>query len=308
MNYNRTNTKAIRANGTLNIIHHVGVINKNLDTLSHQYEKLGFLLTPVSTPKIIIEPGESPKALGIGNRHAIFEKNYLELLGIVDSHRWKNVPKDKLGPYNIDIPLKRHEGLHVMHFGTNHIELVKQRFGKMEIPSSEIKYFQRNVQTEAGEQTMKARTIFFPLDKNPEGLLQVAQTDTPELVFQRQYMVHSNGAIRLIEHVLCCENPGQVAKKYEKFTGHKCIEIENNYFIIDLGDSKIIIIAPEHFADIVPDYIPPTIPFMVAFTIETSDLQLAKNILMKNNVSFKEKEGNIVVNPNDAGGCAVIFK
>ena len=303
-----TNRKTIRVNDTLDILHHVGVINTDLNTLSEKYEKLGFLLTPGSTPKIIIEPGGSPEALGIGNRHAIFEKNYIELLGIVDANKWENIPKDKLGPYNIDLPLKRYEGLHVMHFGTNHIELVKQRFGELEIPCSEIKHFQRNVQTEAGEQTMRARTIFFPPDKNPEGLLQVAQTDTPELVFQPQYMIHRNGAIRLTEHILCCENPGQFAKKYEKSTGHKGGEIENNYFVIDLGDSKIIIIAPEYLAEIVPNYAPPTIPFMVAFTIETSDLQLARNILLKNSVSFMEKDGKIIVSPNDAGGCAVIFK
>ena len=303
-----TNTKTITVNDTLNILHHVGVINTNLNTLAEKYEKLGFLLSPVSIPKIILEPGGYPEALGIGNIHAIFENNYIELLGIVDANRWKNIPKDNLGPYNIDPPLKRYEGLHVMHFGTNHIELIKQRFGELEISCSEIKHFQRNVQTEAGEQTMKARTIAFLPDTNPEGLLQVAQTDTPELVFQPQHMIHSNGAIRLIEHILCCANPEQVAKKYEKLSGHRGVKIKNNYFIIDLGDSQIIVFAPEYLAEIVPNYTPPTIPFMVAFTIETSDLQLAKNVLFKNSVSFMEKNGKIIVGPNDAGGCAVIFK
>ena len=303
-----TNAEIISENNTLDILHHVGVIHTNLNTLSEQYEKLGFLLTPVSIPKIIIEPGRSPEALGVGNRHALFEKNYLELLGIVDSQKWENMPKDKLGPYNIALPLKRYEGLHVMHFGTSHIELVKQRFHEQAIPCSEIKNFQRNVQTERGEQTMKARTISFPPEANPEGLIQVAQHDTPELVFQPQYMVHSNGAIRLIEHILCCENPKGVARNYEKLAGHKSVEIENNYFVIDLGDSKIIVIAPQHLADIVPNYTPPTIPFMAAITIETSDLQLARNILLKNKVPFTEKDGGILVKPDDAGGCAVIFK
>ena len=308
MNYNPTNAEKISTEDTLDILHHVGLINTNLNTLSQQFERLGFLLTPVSTPKIIIEPGGLPVALGAGNRHAIFEKNFLELLGIVDPNRWESMPKDKLGPYNIELPLKRYEGLHVMHFGTDHIELVKQRFGEQEIPCSEVKYFQRNVQTEKGEQTMKARTITFPMETVAEGLVQVAQTDTPELVFQPRYMVHPNGAIRLTEHLLCCENPAEVAGKYEKLTGHRCVEIKRGYFVIDMGNSKIIVIAPEHLAEIVPDYVPPVLPFMAAFTIQTSDLQLARNALLENKVRFIEKDGDIIVHPDDAGGCAVIFR
>lgn len=293
---------------SLDILHHVGVINTDLHILSERYEKLGFFLTPVSTPKIIIEPGGQPVSLGVGNRHAIFEKNYFELLGIVDPQQWGNIPKEKLGPYNIDIPLKRYEGLHVMHFGTDHIELVKERFREQEIPCSEIKNFQRNVQTDKGEQTMRARTISFPPELTAEGLIQIAQHDTPELVFQPQHMIHSNGAVGLSELILCCEDPRAYVHKYEQLTDHKSIEIEDNYFILDLGHSKIIVIAIEYLAAIVPNYTPPTIPFMAAVTVETSDLQLTENVLLKNDIPFTEINGHIVVSPDDAGGCAVIFK
>jgi hypothetical protein len=204
-------------NDTLDILYHVGVINTDLNALSEKYEKLGFLLTPVSIPKIVIEPGRSPEPLGLGNRHVILEKNYLELLGIMDPHRWEKVPKDYLGPYNVDLALGRYEGLHVMHFGTGHIELVRQRFAKQAISCSEIRDFQRNVLTERGEETMKARTISFPAGTHPEGLLQVAQTDTPELIFQPQSMAHRNGAIRLVEHVVCCQNHGWLQINMESF-------------------------------------------------------------------------------------------
>jgi hypothetical protein len=50
------NTETRYTPDTLDILHHVGVINTDLNMLSERYEKLGFLLTPVSTPKIIIEP------------------------------------------------------------------------------------------------------------------------------------------------------------------------------------------------------------------------------------------------------------
>ena len=298
----------IHTHDTLDILHHVGIINNDLSILSERYEKLGFLLTPVSTPKIIVEPGGHPTALGIGNRHAIFENNYLELLGIVDPQKWSNVTKQEIGPYNIDIPLKRYEGLHVMHFGTSHIELVRDRFRKQKVSCSEIKNFERNVQTEQGERTMRARTISFPPEMIPEGLLQVAQHDTPELVFQSQYKLHRNGVIALSELVLCCDNPKEYVDKYERIANLSGDRNGDNYFTINLGRSKIIVIAAEHLAEIVPDFVPPAIPFMAAITVITSDMQLTRNVLLKNGISFTEKSGRIITEAADGGGCAVIFK
>lgn len=297
-----------QAKDSLDILHHVGVINTNLHILAERYEKLGFLLSPVSTPRIVIEPGGEPTALGVGNRHAIFEENFLELLGIVDPQQWASIPKEKIGPYNIDLPLTRYQGLHVMHFGTDHIEWVKERFHQQEIPCSAIKNFQRNVQTDAGEQTMRARTLAFAPSITPEGLVQVAQTDTPSLVFQPQYMVHSNGALALTELVLCCTHPREYVSKYEQLTGHKGFEMKDNYFIIDLGRSSIIVLTAADLGNIVPGFTPPAIPFMAAITVETSDLQLTGNVLLKNDVPFTEINERIIVDPRYAGGCAVIFK
>jgi hypothetical protein len=302
------NTETGRTHDTLDILHHVGVINTDLHILSERYEKLGFLLTPLSTPKIIIEPGGNPVAMGVGNRHAIFENNYLELLGIVDPEKWKKIPKEKLGPYNIDIPLKKYEGLHVMHFGTSHIELVKERLRIEDIQCSAIRNFERNVQTDKGEQIMKARTISFAPEMAPGGLLQIAQHDTPELVFQSRYMLHDNGALALTELIVCCENPKEYVSKYERITNHRGVDIDENYFIIDLGNSKIIVITAERLERMVHIDTPPAIPFMAAFTVETSDLQLTKNVLLKNGIAFTERNGRVITNAVDGGGCAVIFK
>ena len=65
--------------------------------------------------------------------------------------------------------------------------------------------------------------------------------------------------------------------------------------------------APKYLGDIMPNYVPPAIPFMAAFTIETADLQSAINTLQKNDVSFVEKEGAVIVDPSKQED-AVIFK
>jgi hypothetical protein len=293
---------------TLDILHHVGVINADLNSLSEKYEKLGFLLTPVSIPKIIIEPSEGPVSLGIGNRHAIFEDNYLELLGIIDATQWAQTRKDNLGPYNIDIPLNRFEGLHVMHFGTCHIEHVRDRFCEQNLACSDIKHFERNVQTDTGERTMRARTISFPAELVPEGLVQVAQHDTPDLVFQSQFMAHPNGAVALTEIILCCEDQENVVKKYERLVNHPAVKIDDSHYAIDLGCSKITVIDEQCLSKLIPSLIPPATPFMAGFVVETIDLQLVRNVLQTNGVLFSETNSEIVVNADHGGGCAIIFR
>jgi hypothetical protein len=121
-------------------------------------------------------------------------------------------------------------------------------------------------------------------------------------------MRHSNGAVALTELILCCENPKAYVNKYERLANRTSVEIDDNYFTIDLGHSKIIVIAVQCLAEIVPIDAPPVIPFMAAFTVETSDLQLTKNVLLKNGIVFTERNGCVMANAVDGGGCAVIFK
>jgi hypothetical protein len=292
----------------LDILHHIGVINKNLHALSKTYEKLGFILTPLSTPQIVVTPGEKPAALGVGNRHAIFNNNYLELLGIVDPDRWSKIPKVNLGPYNIDTALERYEGLHVMHFGTDHIESVKERFDQEEIPCSEINNFQRNVQTVNGERTMRARTIAFPPRMNPEGLIQVAQHDTPELIFHKTSMAHPNGAVGLTELILCCEQPQEYIRKYERLSGHRGLKISVDHYELDLGHSKIIVLTPNKFRDIVPGSVPQILPFMAAFTVVSNDLNVTRQHLDSNGIVYSTYKEWLIAGTMAAGGCSVIFK
>jgi len=195
-----------------------------------------------------------------------------------------------------------------MHFGTEHIELVRERLIRQGVACSEINQFQRNVQTETGEKTMKARTIHFAPGSNPEGLLQIAQHDTPELVLQPRYMVHHNGATALTEMIVCADDPLAYASKYEKYTGHKSNCLDKNYFILDLGHSVLKIVDPRHLDSIIPGCPVPVLLFMAAFTVETIDLERSRDVLSGNGVPFLERKGSIIVYPQQACGCAVIFK
>ena len=156
-------------------------------------------LTPLSLPRFPLSPGAPPQPVGAGNRHAIFADSYLELLGVVDRNLWDGISKAAKGPFDIDRPLARYKGLHVLHLATNSIEDVHSRREKRTFQPSAIRPFQRSVDTPDGPLTMRARTLSLPAGTMPEALFQIAQHDTPELVLQPRYMHHANGARRLVD-------------------------------------------------------------------------------------------------------------
>ena len=134
----------------ISTFHHLGISTRDMAAAVRQYERLGFMFTPMSIPKIPLKPGGPPEALGVANRCAIFQNNYLEMLGVIDATRWASITSEQRGPFDIDKLLQRYQGLHVMHFSTDDLDAVRSRLEKDCLHPSEIRPFQRPVDTPDG--------------------------------------------------------------------------------------------------------------------------------------------------------------
>jgi catechol 2,3-dioxygenase-like lactoylglutathione lyase family enzyme len=290
----------------LDNFHHLGVISRNLDAAVRQYERLGFAFTPVSLPRIPLTPGGASEALGVANRCAIFRDNYLEMLGVVDAARWAAITAEQRGPYDIDRPLRRYEGLHVLHFATDDIAAVYARLTAKNLLPTEIRPFQRPVDTIDGPQTMRARAFSFPPADNPEALLQIAQHDTPELVLQPRFMQHPNGAIALSEAIVCIAEPDGVAAKYAAYSAHS-VRCSGHLRIVDLGATRLVVTDPDHLGEVLPGQAAPILPFLAGFTV-AADLAAATSVLRRNGIGFKIHGDRIIVDARDACGSAALFE
>ena len=291
----------------VNIFHHVGLATADLEATVARYELLGFTFTPISHVKIALKPGAEPEPLGAGNRCGIFQNNYLEIVGILDKKRWDTITRAQRGPFDIDGPISRYEGLHIMHFGTDDIEAVRERLMQQGTVCSEIARLQRNVDTPDGERTMYAKSIHFPPGSNPEGLIQIAQHVTPELVLQPRYMDQPNGAKNVTEVIVCTTDPARYSAKYERYTGHRG-ERSGNRWVVNPGYSRVVVVAPEQLAEVIPGCEPPAIPFLAGFTVATASLDRTRELLNKNCIPFHENGERLIVRPEDARGCAVLFE
>src|SRR5580698_841479 len=75
-------------------------------------------------------PGQSVRETAC----AVFRNNYLEILGVVDPGRWACITREQRGPFDLDAPLQRYEGLHVLHLGAEDLEAVHSRLRSTSSP------------------------------------------------------------------------------------------------------------------------------------------------------------------------------
>jgi catechol 2,3-dioxygenase-like lactoylglutathione lyase family enzyme len=293
--------------GDIDVIHHPGLIAQDIEAAVAQYEKLGFMFTPLSIHRIAVKPNEEPVYFGVGNRNAIFEKNFFEIVSVIDPQRWSQITKAQRGPFDIDERLRLYQGLHIVHFGADDIEVVRTRFKREGIESSDVARLQRAVDTPEGEKIMHALAIHFPRGANPEALMQVAQHLTPELALQPRYMQHRNGARSLTEVIVYSQAPKDLAAKYARYSGH-ATESKRGMYVVNLGYSRMVVVDSEGLERMLPGWQPAVVPSVVGFTVATDNVARAQSVLREANIETTESEGRVIVAPKDACGSAVIFE
>jgi hypothetical protein len=285
--------------------HHLGLVGRDLDRLAAQYERLGFALTPVSVPRFPLSPGGEPEPVGAGNRHAIFRDSYLELLGVRDRARWDSIPVAQKGAFDLDRPLARYEGLHVLHLGAGDLDAVRRRLDQSGLHPSAIRPFQRPVETETGQRMMHARYLSLPPDYAPEALFQIAQHETPELVLQPRHMHHPNGAKALRDIIMCVADAEDTAKRYGAIAGVPA-ERDGPAKRLRLGRSDIVITDPKGLGDLLPYPKIPALPFLAGFTL-AADLRTTREYLAGQRIPADAMGETLVVGPAWAGGTFVRF-
>jgi catechol 2,3-dioxygenase-like lactoylglutathione lyase family enzyme len=293
--------------GDIDVIHHPGLIVRDIDAAVASYEKLGFVLTPLSMHRIATGPNKEPVYFGVGNRNAIFEKNFLEIVGVIDPKRWSEITKPQRGAFDIDERLALYEGLHILHFGADDLEVVRKRFAHQGIQHSDISRVERPVDTPSGQQLMRALAMHYAKDANPEGLMQIAQHLTPEVALQPRYIRHANGARLLTEVMICTPDPTASAAKYAAYVG-RAAERRAQLQVLTLPHSRVVFVDPETMQRMIPGYLPPRLPFLAGITVATHSMATAHNLLRGNGIEVIDDGSRFIVSPRDACGCAVTFE
>ena len=272
------------------VLDHV-VINvaDQLDEASVLYKRLGFQLT-----------ARGHHTLGSSNHLAIFNENYLELLGYEPERGDK---RKELW----QAPL----GLTGLVWKTLNADNEFRHLQEQGLAGDPPASFERPVTLPDGEHTeARFRTVRVRQDLIPNGRSFFCQHFTPQAVWQSSWQEHANGVQHISEFLLVAPDPINSVQVYRSLFGMQFIQQSREGSLLIKAGKATVRIAPatyfnSRFGDLPSDYDGTT--RMVALSLKTDSLNKVKQVLLQGNVSFREYPEEIIVEADNAFNLALRF-
>ena len=291
---------------TASALDHIGLCARDPAALWAAWERVGFALSPIAQQSGRRTPDGPVEPFGTANRCAFLRHGYIELLGIVD---------DTLFANGVDGFLRRYTGAHILALAMDDAEGNLARLKQAGVPIPGIAWLQRPV--EAGGPT--ARFARLPFPDAPEGRVQLVQHLTPELVWDKRWMGHRNGADALETAIMVSANPAETTARLSKLAGLPAEPDSLAGFRLRLPgaaraagpespkmETRIRILPPEALPRALPGVTAPDLPFIAGVVIRTTDQAASARALLKD-LKLRDAPDGIMVPPEHAGGTAVVF-
>ncbi|KIZ37048.1 MULTISPECIES: VOC family protein [Rhodopseudomonas] len=272
------------------ILDHV-VINVmgGLDDAQAQFARLGFDLT---------ERGHH--TLGSSNHLAIFDTNYLELLGYLPGREtmradlWAHPP-----------------GLTGLVFKSVDADRVYQTMRQRGVPVETPASFARPVMLADGAHDARFRVIRVSGDEVQNGRTFFCHHDTPDMVWRPEWQSHPNGVTGITEFVIASQQPARTAALYERMFGPGLLSAVPGGVSFRAGAATVFVLDP---ATVAATYAgaaltsPDGSDRMVALTFRVGSLAATKELLRAAAILFAPfKTDGIVVPHSKAANVAVGF-
>jgi hypothetical protein len=287
------------------------------------YRQLGFTCSPPAYPMLARTPGGQPVPFGAANAHAEFTRNFVEILAVVTdtSHvpararrielqlppeaRQRVLDSAERTVARIGVRLTRFQGLHRLVFQTADIEATVARFDHDGVGHSGINLAQRELETPTGPRLVPVRVVELDSQDVAEGELAVA--DSPESV---QAPLHPNGAVDLVESILCMADADLVAvvARYSRYLGRDARRADSGW-MFDLQYSRLTLLPASAMGTSLPGETPPALPMLAGYAVAVRDLDHACALLEANSLPLRHTPtGDIFVPAALALGTSVIFR
>lgn len=266
----------------------VGVAD--LDAAHAIWTRLGFTLTPRGRHF----------GWGTANYCIMFERDYLELLGILDPTQFVNGLDRLLA--------EQGEGLLGVAFAgeadTVHADLSGQ--GLVEQP----KELSRLLELPEGDVTPRFRLAHFTQGALP-GLHSafVCQHGTPQLLRRPEWMIHANGAASLDGITLIVEDPSALATAYADVFGNSALWQGRGRLDVTVGQQQLRFLSFDRAARRYPGIAPPRrTPIGLVVTVLSADLDRTEQVLRERDIPTVEVPGvRLVVPPSETTGVILEF-
>lgn len=272
------------------------VINvaEGLNRSEQLFRRLGFHLTT-----------RGHHSLGSSNHLAVFNDNYLELLGYEDQSTLlrKDLYQARLG-------------LNGLVWKTQDADAVYQHLSQHQLADAEPKAFFRPVKLNDGtEPNARFQTVPVKASRIPDGRSFFCQHLTPELVWRAEWQRHPNEVSHITEFVISARDIHQAAQVYVEIFGAEHLdqefvdEVNSQEITLKAGRAKVRFISPEkaqHVFGILPSEDSETAK-MIALTFASHSLDAVRQSLLRGEIHFAEINDRVVVQVGHGMGLALVF-
>jgi len=312
-------------------IHHVGHVVRDIDGAIALYRRMGFVVPPPSFPALAAHLGGPLQAFGAGNTHISFRRSFVELVTVADDRQQGVVaadatlvplqaPADVLARLTdsirqtatrISTALARFEGLHILVFGTPDADATVALLEAEGVVHGPVNRLQRPAAT--GEKTKHVSIGYVEIDSepglSPEGRLALAEDGPANSAPLMGNQGHPNGAIELIESVLCVPDAelGDFVRRYARYL-QRSAHSDGPLQVFDLGGTRVLIVPNSALDSVLPGEVPPDLPAFVGYGLAVHDLGATQDVLERAEFPVRTLPvGGLYVPATAALGAAVIF-
>jgi hypothetical protein len=263
---------------------------RDLESARRAWQSLGFTVTPRGRHI----------GWGTANYCLMFERGYVELLGIVDPTQFTN---------DLDRFLAEREGLLGLAFASADASATAKGLAAAGLHPDGPKDLKRLLELPAGDVLPAFRLVFLPAAELPDLRAFFCQHLTPALVRRPEWLAHENGARRLVALTVASERPAELAPAYERVFGPAAMTRDGESLTIDTGSGELRFMTPAVLASRYRGVAIPVHkrPWMAVQTVAVADLGRAAEVLRRNRQRPVEDGGRLLIGPEAATGCLLEF-
>lgn len=321
-------------------LHHVGHLVHDLGAAAARLERLGFRVDPPSFPALSPAPGEPARAVGAGNAHITFTDNFVEIVSVVGADG--QVPpnaelvelevSDETRPTllaairstvdNLHGFLRRFEGLHILMFASADPGATAERLDAAGIDHGGVQVTRRPRPSNAPEDAGLVRYLeigdpTLGPGRVPEGRVGVAGRTPPARADNAVGPSHPNGAIDLVECVLCVgtDDLATYEQRYATYLDRETRPESRadarvrSFGLGSPGTATITLVTPDGLAELWPGEVPPAVPAMMGYVVAVADLSETADLLRQQGFDpSRTPSGDLLISAADAGGAAIAFR
>ena len=271
-------------------IDHLILGMRDLDAARTRYARLGFNSTPRGRHV----------GWGTANYCIMLERDYLELLGIVDPSQFTN---------RLDQFLAEREGLMSVALGSRDLAATRAAWLAAGLAPQEPRALGRLLEANGGTIELRFRNLMLPPEDVAGLRLFALEHLTPEPMRRPAWLAHPNGARAIRSCTVAVSDPAPLAAALRRVFGAAAITATDNVVAAHTGHGVMLVAPPEdamllHPQLELPAYIAEPLP--IAMTLEVADPKRAASFLRLQGVRFERgPSGDLLVPPDEAGGVAL---